>query len=222
MKLRLFQTAFVVLWSAELFSSAGSLSWVRGWIYMGAGVVGMGGMALAVRRYNPGLFEARAKVHRKQMRTFDKVFMAIYVPLALLQAAIAGLDAVRFRWSSMPFAAAYAGVPLVLLGCAAMAWPMSVNPFAENTVRIQTERGHTVVASGPYRFVRHPMYVGLILLFLGTPLILGSWWALADGAVIAVLFVWRTGMEDRTLRRELAGYEEFTMHTRYRLVPGLW
>lgn len=222
MKLRLVQAGFSVVWFAALFWSAGGISWIRGWIYVVTAVVGMGGMTLAVRRYNPGLIEARTKLHRKDTKPFDKVFMAIYLPLAVLQPVIGGLDAARFHWSSMPMGIACAGVALLLLGCAAMGWVMAVNRFAENTVRIQTDRGHTVVTIGPYRLVRHPMYIGMSLLFLSTALILGSLWALADGAVITILVVWRTALEDRTLRRELAGYEEFTRHTRYRLVPGVW
>jgi protein-S-isoprenylcysteine O-methyltransferase Ste14 len=103
-----------------------------------------------------------------------------------------------------------------------LAWAMAVNPFAETTVRIQTERGHTVVSSGPYRLVRHPMYAGAILMFLGTPLILGSMLALLLAIEVVLLFVGRTALEDRTLRRELLGYEAHAAWTRYRLLPGVW
>jgi protein-S-isoprenylcysteine O-methyltransferase Ste14 len=103
-----------------------------------------------------------------------------------------------------------------------LAWAMAVNPFAETTVRIQTERGHTVVRSGPYRLVRHPMYAGAILMFLGTPLILGSMLALLLAIGVVLLFVGRTALEDRTLRRELQGYEAYATCTRYRLLPGVW
>ena len=88
--------------------------------------------------------------------------------------------------------------------------------------RIQDDRGQVVVTAGPYRFVRHPMYLGVIVLFLGMPVALGSWWALLPGAAIGLLFVLRTAQEDRVLRDELPGYAEYTGRVRYRLVPGVW
>jgi protein-S-isoprenylcysteine O-methyltransferase Ste14 len=103
-----------------------------------------------------------------------------------------------------------------------MAWSMAVNRHAETTVRIQTDREHTVLATGPYRFVRHPMYVGAMLLYAGSALVLGSFWALVTAGLIAAALVVRTSLEERTLRRELPGYEDFTSRTRYRLIPGVW
>jgi len=223
MKLRILQTAgFMVSWFVALFWSAGSVSWVRGWIYTAILLMAMGVIALVVWRYNRVLFAARAKIRRKDTKRFDIVFFAIYMPLALAQPVVAGFDAVRFRWSSMSFGMVYAGIALFAIACAAIAWVMAVNRFAEQSVRIQTDRGHTVITTGPYRFVRHPMYIGLSLWFIASALILGSLWALAIGCAITLLVIWRTAMEDRVLRRELPGYEEFTAQTRYRLVPGLW
>jgi len=122
----------------------------------------------------------------------------------------------------MPFGFVYVGTILFALALFLIMWVTVVSPFAETSVHIQTDRGHTVVTSGPYRFVRHPMYVGAILMDLSTPLIWGSGWALGLGALIMSLLIWRTGWEDRTLRQELAGYEQYAATTRYRLVPGLW
>jgi protein-S-isoprenylcysteine O-methyltransferase Ste14 len=108
------------------------------------------------------------------------------------------------------------------MAMALITWAMMANPHAETTVRIQTDRDHKAVTSGPYRIVRHPMYVGAILMYPAAALMFGSMWALAISGLIAILFVWRTALEDRTLRRELPGYEEFAALTRYRLIPGLW
>jgi len=212
---------FTVLWVAALFLAAGRLNWIRGWIYVGTYLMFTGAIAL-VARYNPEIMEARAKVHRKDTKRFDKILLGIYFPLLFLQPLVAGLQVVRFHRPALPAWTMYAGIALFAVACGVVAWVMVVNRFAETTVRIQTERGHTVVTAGPYRFVRHPMYVGMILMFLATPLILGSVWALGIGGILAALLVLRTALEDRTLRRELPGYEEYTTHTRYRLVPGLW
>lgn len=211
-----------VLWIVMLFGAAGRWDWARGWIAVALYVGTMTALAVIVRRRNPTLMEARAKWRRADTKPFDKIILRILLPLGALQPAVAGLDAVRFRWSSMPVWTAYAGAFLFLLGMALITWTMSVNRFAEPTVRIQTDRGHTVVTSGPYRYIRHPMYAGTIPMYVATALVLGSLWALALAGVLAVLLVWRTALEDRTLRRELPGYAEYAARTRYRLLPGLW
>jgi protein-S-isoprenylcysteine O-methyltransferase Ste14 len=179
-------------------------------------------VGLLTKRYNPQLLKERAKWRRQDTKGFDKIFLAAYMPFVFMQPAIAGMDAVRFRWSSLSFAYVYVGVVIFVVAMALIGWVLCTNPYAETTVRIQHDRGHAVVSAGPYRFVRHPMYVGAILMYLSMPLIWGSLWALAISGVITVLFVIRTALEDQTLRRELAGYEDYTMRSRYRLVPGVW
>ena len=222
MLLHILKAGFVVAWFAGMFFAAGTVRWVRGWVYVGTMLAAVGAMLLVIWRCNPEMFQARARLRHKDTKTFDKVFIAIYVPLLLMQPVVAALDAARLQWSSMPFGTVYLGAASFAVASAVIGWVMAVNRFAEQSVRIQTERGHTVVSNGPYRVVRHPMYVGLILWFLGTALVLGSLGALAVGCVMTALVVWRTAMEDRTLRRELPGYEEFTKQTRYRLLPGVW
>jgi protein-S-isoprenylcysteine O-methyltransferase Ste14 len=108
------------------------------------------------------------------------------------------------------------------LGYALFLWAMACNAFFAEGVRIQTERGHAVVTNGPYGFVRHPGYVGAILSQVSTPFLLGSPWALIPSIASGVLYVVRTCLEDQTLRQELPGYAEYTQHTRYRLLPGVW
>lgn len=210
------------LWFAALFGGAGKLDWTRGWIYLAASLMALLVTDILVRRENPAVLEARAKWRHKNTEAFDKVFLGIFAPCFFLQPAIAGLDAVRFGWSSTPFWTVYVGLAFFVFGSALVAWTLAVNPHAESTVRIQTDRGHAVISAGPYQIVRHPMYVGIMLGYLGSPLILGSMWALAISGLLIALFVARTALEDRTLSRELSGYKEYTARTRYRLVPGLW
>ena len=114
------------------------------------------------------------------------------------------------------------GYVLLVAGLAGMTWAESVSKFFEPTVRIQTDRGHRVIDTGPYAIVRHPGYVAACVLFMGMPLSLGSFWALVPAAVSCLLLVVRTVLEDKTLRNELVGYEEYTQRVRYRLVPGVW
>jgi protein-S-isoprenylcysteine O-methyltransferase Ste14 len=111
---------------------------------------------------------------------------------------------------------------MVMLGLALSGWAMIVNAYFSTAVRIQRERGHTVCRTGPYRFVRHPGYVGYMLQSLGIPLLLGSWWALLPGVTAMALMIIRTAFEDRMLQAELPGYPEYAREVRYRLVPGIW
>jgi protein-S-isoprenylcysteine O-methyltransferase Ste14 len=213
--------AFTAGWSALLFASAGRLDWPRGWICLAVQLFGLAITAILVVRKNPDVIAARART-RADAKGFDKLFTALYTPLVFVVPAVAGLDAVRFGWSPMPFQTVWPGVFLYLLAAVPVMWAMTANPFLETQVRIQTDRGHRVIATGPYRLVRHPMYVGMILQNIATPLILGSCWTYVPVAVTIALFLWRTAREDRTLRGELAGYEEYARHTRFRLLPGVW
>ena len=212
----------IILWISTLFASAGRLDWKRGWAASVIYVLTIIAIVALVRRFNPGLLSVRAKPNFKQTQSFDRLFYRIFLPLTYLQIAVAGFDAVRFRWLPLPLWCALPGVLLFLSAMGLICWVMTVNRFAESTVRIQSERNHAVVSSGPYRIVRHPMYVGMFLMYPATAMMLGSGWAMAVAALILVLIVWRTVEEDRFLHRELTGYREYAALTRYRLVPGLW
>jgi protein-S-isoprenylcysteine O-methyltransferase Ste14 len=164
--------------------------------------------------------EERQKAIRKDTKSFDKIFLRLILALTAVQPILAGLDVVRFAWAPLPFWTLYLGICLFSISATLITWVLAKNPHAESSVRIQND--HTVVASGPYRFVRHPMYGGLILLHASVALMLGSTWTLCLAALLALLFLWRTALEDQTLRRELPGYERYTLVTRYRLMPGIW
>ena len=135
---------------------------------------------------------------------------------------VAGLDR-RFDWSGdLPVAIQWLAALIVALGFGLAVWAMIVNPYFSAVVRIQDDRGQVVVKSGPYRFMRHPSYTGSILASLALPFMLETLWALVPGVVTSVAVIIRTGLEDRTLTNELAGYKDYTKETRYRLFPGLW
>lgn len=204
-----------------LFAAAGRLDWTRGWVFLGLSVLIVAANAPLIIWKNPSLVAERFK-RRRDTKPFDKVFMALYIPSLFAVLVVAGLDAGRFAWSSPPQAVLYVGILLFAMADIPLAWAMMSNPFAETTVRIQKDRGQTVVTTGPYRFVRHPMYAGGIVMFASWPLVLGSLWAYVPVAVVVALFVFRTAFEDRTLRAELPGYEEYARKTRYRLVPFIW
>jgi len=213
---------FLAVWVGALFVAAGTARWLRGWIFT-IGTLGLYILATVwVMRRNPALLPARAKWHGREMRPFDRVFIGLLFALYLAQPIVAGLDAVRYQWTSMPFWTVYGGLVLLTFGMGIITWAMLVNPFAEAVVRIQKERHQTTVTTGPYRYVRHPMYLGAFVMFPATGLVLGSYWALATGVAMSLLFAWRTAREDRVLQRELLGYQTYAEATRYRLIPGVW
>jgi protein-S-isoprenylcysteine O-methyltransferase Ste14 len=213
--------AGVCLWSVILFVAAGRVNWKRGWVYIALHVSTIVIGEIVVSLKNPAILHERALRHANT-KTFDKVIVPLIVVTFFLFPLVAGLDAVRFAWSHVGWRAFFAALPLYLMGYLLVPWTMIVNPHLERTVRIQEERGHQVVRSGPYSVVRHPMYAGVILQSLAAPLLLGSLWSYLPVAATICLFVVRTALEDRTLRAELPGYADYAMSTRYRLLPGIW
>ena len=203
------------------FLGAGRWDWSAGWLWVIAEGVFAVTLGLVLVFLNPELLNERGKRHEGG-KPFDKAVMAVFALLEPTLPAVAGLDAVRFGPSSMPDFLRWPGVALLVVSGAFVLWAMVVNRHAETGVRIQEDRGHQVVTTGPYRIVRHPMYLGLIVHFVSWPLVLGSWWGMAMAVGLLVLFAVRTALEDRVLRAELAGYEEYAARTRYRLVPLVW
>ncbi len=212
---------WVFAMTALTFVLAGSIAYWQGWLFNGMtilrSVVGM-----IVFRDKPDLISER--IHPGPgMKWWDKVFYAFYVPLFLIQWALACLDGGRYLWSP-PFPVwvyvlAYA---LYALSMWITLWAMMTNKFFSSVVRIQADRGQYVVTGGPYRFVRHPGYVGGFLMFVAIPVCLGSLWALLPLALLLPVMIIRTYLEDKTLQEELPGYKEYTKKTRYRLLPGVW
>ncbi len=204
-----------------LFLAAGRLDWPAAWAFLIVYFLIALVTAVWMLRTNPELTQERARPGRNA-KSWDNLLVGLNLLLTLALFAVIGLDAGRYGWSEVP-----PGVrALGLLGfIPAFGLPLSaarVNTYLSSRVRIQEERGHVVVASGPYRYVRHPMYAGMIWYDVSVPLLLGSWWGLAVGAAMIAAVILRTALEDRTLQRELPGYEAYSRQVRYRLLPGAW
>lgn len=203
-----------------LFGCAGSVRWLGGWLYLGANVVLIAANAIYLLPRNPEVIVERGKTH-EGTRTFEWVVLPLYAGGYVALLAVAGLDA-RLAWSPLAPAWAAVGFALMAAGMVPVVGAMAVNRNLEQTVRIQADRGHRVATTGPYRWVRHPMYMGMLLALPGSVLVLGSAWAFVPAGVALAALVVRTALEDRTLRRDLPGYKDYSERTRYRLIPGVW
>ncbi len=211
-----------VVMAALLFVPAGSLRYWQGWLFV---VVTMGFFfptSLWLVKHHPALAERRMRYDEKEpeQRRFKIAASLVFFPAFLL----AGLD-FRFGWSrawlgGVPLLLELAGLLVVLAADNLIFWVMKVNSFASR--RIEVVEGQTVVTTGPYAFVRHPMYAGIVLMLIGTPLALGSYLSLAMFLLITPLLAYRLIYEEKVLRRDLPGYVDYCEHTHFRLVPGVW
>jgi len=209
--------------AAILFLSSGRLDWWFAWVYLGIFVLGVGVNSYVLLRVNPELIAERARQFTPETKKWDRILATLWGLMSVIVALlVAGLDK-RFGWSpEMPMTVHLIAMLFYMFGSAFAAWALVSNPFFAGTVRIQTERGHSVASSGPYRFVRHPGYAGWMISNVAVVVMLGSMWALIPAVIAVLALVARTALEDRTLREELPGYEEYAQRVRYRLVPGIW
>lgn len=213
----------VLLYPVVLFLPAGTINWPMGWAFV---VVLVGGSIISrliVLRVSPDLAEERAHGGTKEnVAGWDRalsMLVALVGPLVMM--VVAGLDH-RFGWSRVPLWLQWVSLGVLALAVAFATWAMIANRFFSGVVRIQTDRGHHVVDRGPYALVRHPAYAASVPVQPAIVLALGSLWGLIPAALTLIVLVVRTALEDRTLRTELPGYEDYARRVRYRLIPGLW
>jgi protein-S-isoprenylcysteine O-methyltransferase Ste14 len=213
--------SLVIAWLV-LFVSAGRLNWTAGWVFFIMNTLTQILSSCLLISRQPGMLADRATA-QAGTKSWDKFFapaIAIFGSLAMF--VTAGLDA-RFGWSGPVVPAVWLLALIISFGSQIFVlWAMASNPFFATTVRIQEERGHTVIKQGPYELVRHPGYLGSVVYTLFSPLVLNSFWAFIPAILTVILLIVRTGLEDRTLKAELPGYSEYATKTRYRLFPGIW
>ncbi len=212
----------VAVTAAMLLVAAGRIDWLWAWVFIGTQVVLLTGAFFVLV---PGHAEVVAE--RSEIKAGTKgwdwiITLGLIIPSFALY-VVAGLDD-RFGWSADALGPAARGLGLAVLVAAYLMlyWAMMSNRFFTTTVRIQKERGHQVVSSGPYAHVRHPGYAAMICATIATSVLLGSTWALIPAALYAALMVVRAALEDRTLRAELEGYADYAQRVHYRLLPGVW
>jgi protein-S-isoprenylcysteine O-methyltransferase Ste14 len=208
---------FALLW----FGLAGRLTWLQGWAFLVTFVAYSGVLAWRLSRLNPDLLRERNQP-ASRAEPWDRVVMGIYGIALVILMLVTALDGGRYRWSSVPLPLQLMGWLLLIVAGLIVWHVMMTNAYLSSWARLQGDRGQVVIQEGAYQRIRHPMYLGIIVAFLGIPLALASWWGAIPSLVIAVLFVYRTCREDLMLMNGLPGYADYSARVRYRLLPGVW
>jgi len=215
------ETMGLVVMGVALLWSAGRIDWWPAWAVMAVMAAWIIATATVILRWNPALLVERLGP-RKGAKHWDIAIMSILGLTQLARYIVAGLDE-RFGWTGgLPSGAQIAAAVLCVFAYALVVWATASNSFFSQIVRIQPERAQTVVTGGPYRYVRHPAYLGAILYELAVPVLLASWWAFVASGLGALLLILRTVLEDRMLQAELKGYADYARQVRRRLLPGIW
>jgi protein-S-isoprenylcysteine O-methyltransferase Ste14 len=208
----------VILIAIILLVSAGKIDWIYAWVYITS--------SLLVIIINAFIFPTELISERgrkkENIEKWDRLISGLITFPWLALYIVSGLD-IRFGLSlELASWIHITGLVIFALGNAFVSWAMISNIYFSTVVRIQYDRGHTVSIGGPYRFMRHPGYVGMIIYLLASPIILGSIWALIPASLAVILFIIRTAFEDNTLKNKLEGYKEYAERVKYRLIPGIW
>lgn len=212
---------YLAFFAASLFVPAGQSGWKMGWIYLAINALSMFANSLILLLRNPGLFQER--VDRKGKRDLDRILagiMSFFGPISIC--IVSGFN-FRYQWPpQIPVIGQITGLVLVILGCMFAAWAVASNKFFYGFLRIAREAGHTVCADGAYRLVRHPAYLGAIIIDLATPLVLNSAWAFIPAVITTLAIFIRTNLEDEALQQNLEGYWGYARRVRRRLIPFIW
>ena len=215
--------AMVAAFSAALFLSAGTLAWPAAWLYLALFFGFTVTLSLWLLRFNPDLLSERMTgIGKASQKAWDKIYLAIIGLVFFAWLTVMGLDAAHYRWSRIPVCLQSFGAFLLLCSFYLFFATFRENAFLSPAVRIQKDRTQRVVSTGPYSYVRHPMYAGFIPFALGTALLLGSWYGVLGALLLIGMVARRAVLEERMLREELEGYDFYMTQVRYRLVPYLW
>lgn len=213
---------FFLAFALALFLPAGTLAWPAGWIFLGLFYGFYIGVTAWLFRHNPGLLQERMQLGSSDQKGWDKVLFPLLLTFPLVWFMVMAADAVCYHWSPLPGWLQVGGA-LVLLGSFYLLFlTFRENTYLSTVVRIQADRGHTVVSTGPYHYVRHPMYTGMLAFMIGTPLLLGAWYGIFGSLLFMLILARRAVLEERTLRQELRGYRAYMEQVNYRLIPYLW
>ena len=215
-------TLQLLVFVVVFFLAAGTIYWFYGWVFLILFYGFSFAAILWMLRHNPGLIEERTLGFRSNQPTWDKVVYVIILVVYSIWWVSMPLDAVRFHLTQMPAWLHLVGAIVLLSSFYLMYLTYRENPYLSSVVRIQEDRGHTVVSTGPYHYVRHPLYTSVLLLSLGSALLLGSWIGVLLGILLEGIVAGRAVGEERVLQKGLKGYDAYMAQVRWRLIPHVW
>jgi protein-S-isoprenylcysteine O-methyltransferase Ste14 len=204
------------------FISAGRFNIPRAWLYFGISIIIATVGNIIMWKKTPELLNQRGE-YKLDTKSWDKILVPVFLLTSIIGIpVVTGLDTGRYQWSISGTTSLIAGLMLYICGSVIQQWAMLENRHFEGTVRIQNDRGHRVISTGPYGIIRHPGYLAMILTSLVMPLMIGSMYALIPAGFVIIVLIIRTALEDQTLQKELTGYLEYTQKIKYRIFPGIW
>jgi protein-S-isoprenylcysteine O-methyltransferase Ste14 len=222
-KLLLEVVVMLAIFAGVLFGVAGTWDWPSGWAYLALFAAVSLTISLWLARIDPGLLAERLKSPvQKDQKPWDRLFLLTIMVGYFAWLAVMAWDARRAAWSHVPVWVQVAGAALIVASYFGIAWVFRTNSFAAPVIKIQAERRQTVISTGPYAFVRHPMYAFALPQFVGGPLMLGSWWGLVGAVLFTLAVAVRTLGEETMLRADLEGYDDYARRVRWRYLPGVW
>ncbi len=222
-KLVIAQVAITLLvYALPLFIPAGIHAWLAAWIFLALWFGFWFLILVWLFRQNPDLFWERMRIRTSDQKGLDKIVYPLLYIAMFLWLLFTAYDAARFHWSPVPIWLQGFGVILLLCSFCLFFLTFRENTFLSPLVRVQQDRGQTVISTGPYHYVRHPMYAATLIFVIGTPLLLGAWYGILVGPVVALVLAWRAVLEERALQKELPGYQKYMTQVKYRLIPFVW
>ena len=212
-----------LVFAALLFTTAGTTQWPAGWAFLALFFGFVIALTVWLLRYNPSLLTERMTgIGKSDQKTWDKVFFMLLNVLFITWLVVMPLDAVRFHWSNMAEALQIVGALALLMSFYFFYRTFKENAYLSPAVRIQSDRGQHVVTTGPYHYVRHPMYAAATIFLVSTSLLVGSWLGVLTALALILAIAFRATREEQTLSQELPGYADYMAQVRYRLVPHVW
>jgi protein-S-isoprenylcysteine O-methyltransferase Ste14 len=213
--------AWTVLMAVLILWPAGTLAYPGAWVLLGLFAVSGIALILWLSKYSPSLLRERmASPLQREQKPWDRIWLSLFVLGFCAWMAFMGWDAARTGFAAVPPWLQALGILSIAVNGAGTVWTFRENAFAAPVVKIQ--EGQKAIDTGPYALVRHPMYASAVFLFVGIPLLLGSWWGLALAVIPILAIAWRAVHEEFALSAELGGYREYAARVRYRLIPFVW
>jgi protein-S-isoprenylcysteine O-methyltransferase Ste14 len=214
--------AVAALLVVALFVPAGNWAWAAGWLWLFVFLGCFLGISLWLFRYNPSLQEERLRMAKSDQPLVDRLLYPALFCGVMIWLGLTAFDSERLHASPLPLALRAAGLVILLAAFYLLYLVFRANTYLSTLVRVQRDRGHQVISTGPYAWVRHPMYAAMLAFFAGTALVLNSWHSLLLALVLVALLGWRALLEERLLRENLSGYAEYMTRVRFRLIPSVW